>query len=282
MHTEHDNPIDRALWFIESHFAGEMTLEEVARVAGVSRFHMTRAFGVATGRSIMRYVRARRLGEAARKLADGAPDILALALESGYGSHEAFTRAFRDEFGVTPEGVRASGRIDSLDLMEPLRMNATHSIPLDKPRFVDGPVLTLAGLAERYSYETCAGIPAQWQRFQKYLGHVPGQKGDAAYGVCYNSDDAGNIDYMAGVEVEDLGRVPPELARLRVAPHRYAVFTHHGHISTIRGTWKAIFCDWLPESGYKAADAPSFERYDERFDPQSGNGDLEIWLPVQA
>jgi AraC family transcriptional regulator len=282
MHTEHDNPIDRALWFIESHFAGEMTLDDVARVAGVSRFHMTRAFGVATGRSIMRYARARRLGEAARKLAKGAPDILGLALESGYGSHEAFTRAFRDEFGVTPEAVRASGRIDSLDLMEPLRMNATHSIPFDKPRFVDGPALTLAGLSERYSYETCAGIPAQWQRFQKYLGHVPGQKGDVAYGVCHNSDDAGNIDYMAGVEVEDLGRVPPELARLRVAPHRYAVFTHHGHISTIRGTWKAIFCDWLPASGYKAADAPSFERYDERFDPQSGNGDLEIWLPVQA
>lgn len=280
MQTEHHNPIDRALWYIETHFASELTLEQVARAAGVSRFHMTRAFGVATGRSIMRYVRARRVGEAARRLAEGAPDILSVALDHGYGSHEAFTRAFRDELGVTPEEVRASRSLESLDLVEPLRMNSTHTIPLSPPRFEQAPALLLAGLSERYSYETCAGIPAQWQRFQPHLGHVPGQKGSVAYGVCYNNDDAGNIDYLCGVEVEDLGRVPKELARLRVPPHRYAVFTHRGHITTIRGTWNAVFCDWLPASGHQVADAPSFERYDERFDARTGDGELEIWLPL--
>ena len=54
----------------------------------------------------MRYARARRLTEAARVLAKGAPDILNVALEADYGSHEAFTRAFRDHFGMTPEAVR--------------------------------------------------------------------------------------------------------------------------------------------------------------------------------
>ncbi|MGE5157753.1 MAG: helix-turn-helix domain-containing protein [Gemmatimonas sp.] len=66
---------------------------------------MVRAFAAATGFSVMRYVRARRLSEAARALARGAPDILSLALEADYGSHEAFTRAFRDHFGMTPEAV---------------------------------------------------------------------------------------------------------------------------------------------------------------------------------
>src|SRR6202051_2238086 len=97
------NPAQRALWFIESHLAEELTLDEIADVAGISRFHMVRAFAAATGFSVMRYVRARRLSEAARALANGAPDILTLALEADYGSHEAFTRAFRDHFGVTPE-----------------------------------------------------------------------------------------------------------------------------------------------------------------------------------
>jgi AraC family transcriptional regulator len=282
MQPAESNPIDKALWYIESRFAQEITLDEVAKAAGVSRFHMTRAFGVATGHSIMRYVRARRLSEAARRLAKGAPDILAVALDWGYGSHEAFTRAFRDQFGITPEELRSMGRIDSLDIVEPIRMNATHDSPLDPPRFVDSPALFVAGLSERYSYETCAGIPAQWQRFQPHLGRVPGQKGSVAYGVCYNNDDAGNIDYMSGVEVEDLGRVPGDLARLRIPAQRYAVFTHRGHISSIRGTWKAIFCDWIPTSGHQTADAPSFERYDERFDAQTGNGTLEIWLPIKA
>jgi AraC family transcriptional regulator len=282
MQTTHSNPIDKALWYIESHFSAELSLEEVAQAAGVSRFHLTRAFGVSTGRSIMRYVRARRLGEAARKLAKGAPDILGIALEWGYGSHEAFTRAFRDEFGITPEELRARGDIASLDIMEPIRMNATHDNPIDPPRFVDGPAFLVAGLSERYSYETCAGIPAQWQSVQPYLGRVPGQKGTVAYGVCYNNDDSGHIDYMSGVEVEDLGRTPKELARLRIPAQRYAVFTHKGHITTIRGTWKAIFCDWIPTSGCETVDAPSFERYDERFDPHTGNGELEIWLPIRG
>ena len=64
----------------------------------------------------MRYVRGRRLTEAAKALSNGAPDILSVALDAGYGSHEAFTRAFRDEFGVTPETIRAQGHLKKINL----------------------------------------------------------------------------------------------------------------------------------------------------------------------
>src|SRR4030088_3421584 len=105
------NAIEKALWFIESHFASEITLEDLAKAGGVSRFHMTRAFAAATGYSIMRYVRGRRLSEAAKALSNEAPDILSVALDAEYSSHEAFTRAFRDQFGVTPETIRAQGHV---------------------------------------------------------------------------------------------------------------------------------------------------------------------------
>ena len=131
------NPVGKALWYIESHFSGELSLEEIAAHGGVSRFHMTRAFGAVTGHSIMRYVRARRLTEAARALSDGAPDILTLAIEAGYGSHEAFTRAFRDQFGTTPEEVRAQRRLDNLNLVEPIKMDETPNSKLEPPRFAD-------------------------------------------------------------------------------------------------------------------------------------------------
>jgi AraC family transcriptional regulator len=69
------DPVGKALWFIENHFASELSLAQVAEVAGLSRHHMTRAFGGATGHSLMRYVRGRRLSEAARALANesGSP-----------------------------------------------------------------------------------------------------------------------------------------------------------------------------------------------------------------
>lgn len=276
-------PVGKALWFIESHFAGAISLEEVAEVAGVSRFHLSRAFGVATGRSVMRYVRGRRLSEAARRLAQGAPDILEVALDAGYGSHEAFTRAFRDRFGTTPEAVRSRGCLDQLELVEPLRMDDTPNlVTLAPPRFEAGRPLLIAGLGARFACETSSGIPSLWQRFMPHLGHVPGQVGEAAYGVCCNSDGAGSFDYVAGVEVADFTDLPDEFARMRLPAQRYAVFTHAGHISAIRGTVHTIWSRWLPESGLKVADAPDFERYDARFDPVTGAGEVEIWVPIQG
>jgi len=276
------NAIEKALWFIESHFASEITLEDLAKAGGVSRFHITRAFGTATGRSIMRYVRGRRLTEAAKALSNGAPDILSVALDAGYGSHEAFTRAFRDEFGVTPETIRAQGHLKKIDLVGPTKMDETLLIQLASPRFVSGKRLLIAGLGERYTWETSAGIPSQWQRFLPHLGQIPGQLGGTAYGVCCNSDDAGNFDYVCGVEVEDFSRLPADWTRVRIPEQRYAIFLQREHISAIRSTWNTIWNNWLPESGYEVVDAPNFERYGDDFDSATGTGGFEIWIPIKT
>jgi AraC family transcriptional regulator len=275
------NPAQKALWFIESHLADALTLDEIAGVAGISRFHMVRAFAAATGLSVMRYVRARRLTEAARALANGAPDILTLALDADYGSHEAFTRAFRDHFGVTPETVRASTCLDHIKLQEPIPMDSTLTDNLQAPRFQTTKPLLVAGIGERYSCESAAAIPGQWQRFNQLVACIPGRIGPVAYGVCCNGDDAGNFDYIAGVQVSDFSDLPREFSSVRIPEQRYAVFTHREHISTIRRTVNTIWNHWLPASGLKAADAPFFERYDENFDPLTGNGGLEIWIPVR-
>lgn len=274
------SPAQKALWFIESHLAEPITLDEISAVAEVSRFHLVRAFGEATGFSVMRYVRARRLTQAARALAAGAPDILSLALDADYGSHEAFTRAFRDHFGITPEMVRATTCLNRLKLQEPMRMDSTASDNLQAPRFETGKPLLVAGVGDRFSHENGAGIPGLWQRFHQSIADVPGRVGQLAYGVCCNGDDAGNFDYIAGVEVSDFSDLPREFSRVRIPQQKYAVFTHREHVATIRRTIDAIWNHWLPASGFKMADAPTFERYDEKFDPVTGNGGFEIWVPV--
>lgn len=276
------DPVGKALWFIESHFADELTLDDIADCGCVSRFHMARAFEAATGLSVMRYVRARRLSEAARRLAGGAPEILTVAIDAGYGSHEAFTRAFREQFGLTPDALRAQCHLDNLALVEPIKMDETLLTHLDPPRFVDGEPLLVAGLGERYTCDTSAAIPSQWQRFNADFGNVPGQMGGVAYGVGYNADEAGNFDYLCGVEVSDFSGLPATFSRVRIPTQRYAVFSHREHVSTIRRTMNTIWNQWLPASGHTPADAPHFERYDEKFDPVSGMGGLEIWLPLKS
>lgn len=277
----HVSPVQKALWFMESHLGSEITLGDIASVAGVSRYHLTRAFGEATGQSIMRYLRGRRLTEAARCLANGAPDILGVALDSGYGSHEAFTRTFRDLFGLTPSALRKKGQLDNIKLLEPIKLQETLRTSMPPVRLENGKIFLIAGVVHRYTCETTAGIPAQWQRFLPHMGNIYGQIGKSAFGVCFNSDNEGNFDYLCGVEVYDFWRLPSNFTHRRIAAQKYAVFSHREHISTIRRTLNTIWNKWLPESGLEVVDAPGFERYGEGFDTRTGVGGLEIWIPIK-
>jgi AraC family transcriptional regulator len=273
--------VDKAIWYIESHYGHKVSLDDLARVAGVSRYHLSRAFSYATGVPITRYLRQRRLSQAAKALAAGNGDILDLALSLGYGSHEAFSRAFKDTFGVTPESVRRRGDTGNLKLTEAIRMNETKLADAREPRIERLSTLLVAGIARKYRGAENAAIPGQWQEFGPLIGTVPGRKGDDAYGVVYNMDDESNHQYLCGVEVADFGALPDHLARLRIAEQTYAVFDHPDHVSEIRRTCHTAFADWLPQSGYQAVDAPFFERYGASFDPETGLGGLEVWIPVE-
>jgi AraC family transcriptional regulator len=280
MNSSPGGPVERALWFIESHFGHDVTLDQISEVACVSRYHMSRMFAVTMGIPVIRYLRARRLSEAARALAKGAPDILSVALDVGYGSHEAFTRAFREQFGVTPESVRTQGHFNNLRLMEAMKMEGNLLNTLEA-RFEKGRVLLISGIGARYNCETAAGIAAQWQGFVPQIGNIAGQVGRKAYGVMSSFDENGNFDYTCGVEVKDFSHVSPDWNRIRIPAQDYAVFTHSGHISAIRSTWTTIWNGWLPDSGREVEDAPNFELYGENFDSMTGRGLVEIWLPLK-
>ena len=273
--------VQKAIWFIENNYRSDISLTVVADAVSLSKFHMVRAFGLCTGHSVNGYIRLRRLSEAAKDLAGGSASVLDTAFSVGYGSHEAFTRAFRQHFGMTPDQLRKARTLETLDLVEPIKMKEEPYSELSDPTFVTGEPLLIVGLKHRYNDQTSAAIPSQWQEFAPHIGHMPHQKGDVAFGVCCNSDDEGNMDYIAGAEVTVMDDLPADLDGIRITPQTYAVFEHSGHISDIRRTWASIFATWLPASGKEIVDAPQFERYDDRFDPLTGNGVVEIWIPVQ-
>jgi len=164
-------------------------------------------------------------------------------------------------------------------------MDSTMLDHLVPPRFETAKAFLVAGPAERISCDNGAAIPGLWHRFHQEVADIPARvgqgKSQVAYGVCCNGDDSGNFDYIAGVEVADFSDLPRRFGRIRIPEQRYAVFTHTEHVASIRRTVNTIWNQWLPASGLKAADAPNFERYDEKFDPATGNGGFEIWIPVR-
>ena len=158
-------------------------------------------------------------------------------------------------------------------------------VELEEPRFEDGKPLLIAGLRERLTGNP-ETIPALWQRFVPYIGKVPGQVGHTAYGVSLfkGAGDCGCEYYLAGVEVSDFSGLPGELSLVSIPACKYAVFPHREHVSKLWNTIDAIGQKWLPNSGHDiAADAPGFfERYSEDFDPQTGTGGMEVWMPIKT
>ncbi len=168
--------------------------------------------------------------------------------------------------------------------MNRAKMKESTSLQLEAPRFENGKALVIAGFRSRYKTETMNSIPAQWERFAPYIGKIPGQVGHAAYGACWTF--AGGIDYLTGVEVSSSSRLPGDFSVITIPAQKYAVFPHREHVSELRETLDAID-KWLPGSGlevaYGFAETPSFyERYSEEFDPRTGMGGMEVWIPIKV
>jgi AraC family transcriptional regulator len=160
------------------------------------------------------------------------------------------------------------------------------SATVEPPRFEDGKAFIVAGLNEHFSAENMKNLPSLWQRFAPHIGNISGQVGRVAYGLCFNADSPEGMDYMVAVEVSNPAGLPAEFAVASIPAQKYAVFTNHGHVSNLYETLSAID-KWLPGAGLQVlrenAELPCFfERYSEEFNPQTGMGGMEVWLPIKA
>ena len=150
-------------------------------------------------------------------------------------------------------------------------------------RFETHRAMLLAGIRRHHAFaDVPRDVPAQWREFNEMVGTIPGTVGHTSYGVICGADMSRNtMEYMCAIEVASFDAVPAGVGRLRVPPDvLYAVFVHDGPIDGIRATWDAVW-RWLPGSGYRSANTPDWERYDERYDPATGTGVVEIWVPVE-
>jgi AraC family transcriptional regulator len=274
---------NKALFVIERNLASNLSLDGIAAACNVSRFTLSHAFGEATGKSVMDYVRGRRLSKAAESLAEGADDILSLALETGYASHEAFTRAFRAQFGKTPEEVRAGQSVAMVKLVSQLSNIKSGPVTLAAPSFERAGPLLFVGLAAAYFYGTSEQIAPQWQRFMRdFYPDIPNRADGPPVGVSARDTEGDNFTYICAAEVSAFGTIPKGLTKMTLARSLYAVFPHDSHVTQLNQTYAAIWDEWIPSSGKQPAEAPSLQRHNATFDPRTGNGGVTVWIPIEG
>lgn len=217
--------IQKTLDHIEEHIGAEIQIEELAEIAALSLFYYQRLFARLVKRPVREYIKLRQLARACGALRDKDNRILDVAVAYGFSSHETFTRAFKETYGITPAQYRERpvglNNFDKPDLLLNYVM-VDEGVPL----ISDGLVLEMnrktlaepvrfAGRKGHYPFvhgkmlgERPGVSPSReiWDSFRRALKDIPSIPGARHIGVCYKGDaPEGHTAYFAGAEVESCG-----------------------------------------------------------------------------
>lgn len=296
--ANYESRIQWTIDHIEENLTETITLSELAGIACFSEFHYHKVFLAMVGDSVMEYVRKRRLAQAAYQVAHTEGKILDIALDHGFQNHETFTRAFKKLFCLNPAEYRKRGihtpRYTKANLLQRRFNPYLGGIQMEfrmetKPEFtVIGYALNTNNKGGRNHRE----IPAFWLDYiQKGLGcAIPNrvhQDETIELGICTDFNmETGDFVYIIGMEAKHFDNVPDSMVCRTFPEQTYVVFTTplvkaDEFTSSIQSTWRSIYSEWFPHSGYEHAGSPAeFEWYDKRCQDPNGLQQMGIYIPV--
>jgi AraC family transcriptional regulator len=295
----HLERIQQAIDYIEAHLSDELAIETIAGRAAFSPWHFQRIFGAMVGETVRGYVRKRRLSEAFDALHTGNARIADIAWEHGFESHEAFTRAFKTTFGITPGAVRRNGQPVAPPLrrifLTPDYLHQRYGDIHMEPTFKQLDEIRVIGLGSPFisilssDQNNFTVIPALWDTLFKRIKEIPGRREEFWLGLCRSLPEGmerthdDQFYYIAGVPVESIDEVPEGMVSAVIPARTYALFTHHGRLNRLEETMNYIYGSWLPNTDRERADGsiPDLEWYDTRFDHASDASEMDIYIPLR-
>ncbi|MEU7255697.1 AraC family transcriptional regulator [Streptomyces rimosus] len=280
--------LNEALEYIESHLDRQIEVSRLARIAMTSEYHFRRMFSALAGVSLSEYIRRRRLTVAGAEVLAGERTLLEIAVRYGYGSGEAFARAFRAVHGVGPGEARRTGA-------------ALHSQPRMSFRLIiEGSSSMRYRVVEKEQFHVIgkkARVPLVHQGVnpaiadfirgidQETLDRITAlsdQQPEGLVAVCDDLDpsraEGTELDYYHGV-VSQLP-APDDLNTLVVPAGTWAVFENSGPFpEALQFLWRDVFTQWFPSNPYQSRPGPEILR--TRLSQDSSQADAELWIPVE-
>lgn len=294
---EYERRFHRVFSYIDDNLERRISVEELARKAAFSEFHFHRLFSAHHGESVGNYIARRRLEVAAMRLsAQPRLGVLEVALSVGFGSSEAFSRAFKQRFGQAPSVWRKTHENRRMDQVDS-RMD--HADAVVVPYDVGMPS-NRSNSAIKVDLVNQPTVEVHYHRYQGTFGPplsrfwsetvvpwlVRNQLFDRRrYGLCHDDPvftKSSQCRYDAGVETGGKDLLDDEANRTTIPGGLYACTRFWGTSAEILGVWDEVLRSWMPASGYQIDSRPFLERYepDFRFDETSGKFECDILVPV--
>lgn len=269
--------IARVTDHIAANLDGDLAVERLAEVAFFSPFHFHRIYREQTGETLAETVRRLRLHRAAVELTREETPLERVAKRAGYGTLAAFSRAFASDYGVPPGAYRMRG-----SLLPPNPKRA--EFQKDKYRVEIAPFekITLAAIEHRGDYHAVGNSFARVQIFLTAHG-LPSTRSIGIYFDDPESVPEKELRAEAGLAFE--GTLPPheKIRAISIPATLCASVLHKGPHAELERAYRHLFRDWLPDSGYEAADFSCFEEYlNDPRDTQASELLTRVHLPLKG
>ena len=277
---------NEAVDYIEAHLADGVSGRALAAITLTSEYHFRRMFATLAGMPLSEYVRRRRMSIATGQILEGR-GVLDVAGDFGYGSSEAFSRAFKNLHGITPSQARRPGA--SLRSQPRLRFHlhvegSTHV----EYQISKAPAFRLAGFSTRVPL-VHSGANTAIEEFEKGLDQeakarlhsLSDREPSGPLGVSINLDDPRAegmmLDYWHAVATT--AQVPEEFESMDVPASTWVVFETQGSFpESLQQLWATAASEWFPANPYLWARGPEMLKV-EYLSENSCRG--ELWLPVE-
>ncbi|WKX70856.1 AraC family transcriptional regulator [Streptomyces sp. XD-27] len=281
--------LNEALEHIESHLDQQIEVAELARIAVTSEYHFRRMFSALAGISLSEYIRRRRLTIAGAEVLAGERTLLEIAVRYGYGSGEAFARAFRAVHGVGPGDARRTGASLRSQPRMSFRLIVEGSSSMryrivEKEQFrVVGKKARVPLVHEGMNPAIADFIRSIDQETMRRITALSDQAPEGIVGVSDNLDpsraEGTELDYYHGV-VTGADPAPEDLDALTVPAGTWAVFENSGPFpQALQYLWRDVFTQWFPSNPYQSRPGPEILR--TRLSQDAAQADAELWIPVE-
>ncbi|MFB7245604.1 GyrI-like domain-containing protein [Streptomyces populi] len=281
--------LNEALDHLEACLDREVDMAEVARIAAVSEYHFRRLFSALAGMPLPLYVRRRRMTLAGAEVLAGELTLLDVAVRYGYGSGEAFARAFRSVHGIGPGEARRTGAVLTAQPRMSFRVVVEGSTAM-RYRIVEKEPFRVLGRKARvplvHDGDNAAAaahlesLDEQVIVRMKELDHrEPAGVLSAVVYLTDSREEGAEADYWIGV-VTGPEAAAEELDALDVPAGTWAVFDNHGpYPSALQELWRDVFTQWFPSNLYVSRPGPELLR--TRPVEIGAETDSQLWIPVE-